>query len=195
MLSELFLSGTLEPGLFPLDQPAELALRDDTWLWGLIRSGIGLRTGEPMIAAALTSLLYRDTSQVTLLWKNRAEYRGMHDELFAHAGVQKVKAPGPAYDAHLSEKVGVPVRTHWLRFSPLGDETVWLTNERGDRAPTPLGDDSLLAGSLAEVWENEVRYHVILFGVPISRGTQRTVVGAHGGLDQLPLSMVAAAPE
>ncbi len=165
----MFLSETLQPGAFPLDEPLELALRDDTWLWGLIRSGTGMRRGEPIVEAALASLLYRDTSQVTLLWKNRAEYRGMHDELVARAGVQKVKALGPAYDAFLSDKMGAPVRTHWLRFSPLGDETVWLTNERGDRAPTALGEDSLLSGSLAEVWENEVRYHVILFGVPRSR--------------------------
>lgn len=173
VIERLLADGRISKADFPVREPPVMALRDDVWLWNLIRNWSPPAGSNE--AAARTALLYRDKSLVTLLWKNRAEYNDWMEDLAGDARMRDMEMFTPGYDEWLTKELGKRALTIWLKFSPTEKFMVPLTSEDGREARDELLEVSALAKSLSEVWEKEPQGYIILLGKPSGEGERRRV--------------------
>lgn len=159
---------------FPINNPKEMALRDDVWLLALLR---GWKPDEPDSAwtAARDGFFYRNKSAVTLLWKNRPKYHEWHGDLEEAAQLRsrhdaeqdlKIARYSRKYQQELSTKLGKKALVFWIRFEPVAKGRVYLTDEKGDGIIDELVHASRLVSSLTDIWKEEPQYYVLLLGEP-----------------------------
>lgn len=139
-----------------------MPLRDDTWLWSKIREW---EPSSDAARAAKRALLFRDNSQVTLLWKNRADYEQVQNTLRDASGKREIGSSelGRKYEQELEKRLGVKAVCFWLSFKPVGADVVPVVSEAGEPRRDLLGL-SPLAGMLSQVWRGEPQYFVVLLG-------------------------------
>ncbi len=165
-ISHLLVNGDVTANSFPVDNPPEMALRDDVWLWDLIRRLPESKDEGNVLSAARRALLYRSKGAVCLLWKNRAKYHHAQEQLRQVAEIREVpfNRLGRPYEEWLSERLGTLCRIYVNKFSPLGKRKVILTEDGGSVSVGELADLSTVVSSLTDVWRMEPQYHLILFG-------------------------------
>jgi hypothetical protein len=145
-----------------------MALRDDEWLWNIIR-GSTEGAEEGYIRYARDAVLYRDKSAMRLLWKDRTGYYKWHKELAEKSRLRKgeidvrVQKRGRDYEAYLSAKLGIRSSVFWLKFDPLGTETI-LCGDDKTGSIKDIYELSEMLTCLKNVWDNELHYYIILFG-------------------------------
>lgn len=166
MLAGLLIKKEITREKFPVGNVREMALRDDVWLWSLLRSAAA---DSGSVAAAKAAVLLRDKASLTLLWKNRTEYHDWQRKLRERSGKREIQWNlfGRPYERWLTNYLdlgGVKALVFLVSFKPLGRDAIPLVEEGGTKPSGELMDVSKLAGSLQEVWDAEPQYHVVLLG-------------------------------
>ena len=168
LIGRLLNEAVITSDSFPVKKSKVMCLRDDIWLWSLLREMEP--RDDPAVNAARDALLYRDKSVVTLLWKNRSVYRLLQEDLRRSAELREEKLNnqqlGRDYERKLTRMLGNRTLAFWLKFQPVGDHVVPLTGEDGQAEVGELGRASALVGLLEKVWEKEPQYYVIILGKP-----------------------------
>lgn len=162
LISGLLKRRILSKECFPIERPEEMALRDDVWLWSLLRNVDHFL--EPVERAAYRALVLREKDHTRLLWKNRNEYEECQENLKKAAGVREVERFSRRYEDGLSVHLGFQSRVFWLPFRPIDKLVVPLTQEGGDGDEGELLDSSPLTRSLEEIWQGEPQYYVAVMG-------------------------------
>jgi HD superfamily phosphohydrolase len=147
---------------FPARESRVLSLRDDIWLWSLIRKS------EPdssdLIGQRIRDfVLYRDKSTVAISWKSRTRYNFWRETLLATAGVRDIPHLDRSYEEYASAKLGMKVFVFEPMFRPLGRPVVPLTSEDGESDLGDLLKASTLLQSLEAICAAEPEYYVIFF--------------------------------
>lgn len=162
---------TEEISLKDIIEKSDFYLYDDVWLWNLIRNW-NPSDNDITVMAAKNCLILRDKSLVNLLWKNRKDFREMHkkleekSELRDTQKMQFVEKLNRSYEQELSKQFNdFPMEARVLHhgFKPIGKIKVVLIDEDGNY----VGDIvqlSALCKTLQQLWDQEIRYHIILFG-------------------------------
>ncbi len=164
LVKSLLSRGVISKRDFPVDKPNEMALVDDVWLWSRVRSN--LIRGDRHIEAAQKAVLYRDRSQVFSMWKRRRDYIEWYGRLKQAAHVDSVNPTELAgeYERKLTEYFGSLAYVFWLRFEPLGNAQILLTEDNGKSLCGDLKALSALTESLIPIWKGEPHFYVILLG-------------------------------
>ncbi|MBI2840156.1 MAG: HD domain-containing protein [Acidobacteria bacterium] len=149
---------------FALNDKQSMPLRDDIWLWSLLRDHASDITKDPVGKAASAAVFFRDTCELRLLWKNRTEYNEWNTKAMLSAGKSRMPVFKRDYEESISRLLKAKVVTYWVKFKPVGDDVIPLSSEQGDKAFGDLAPSSRLIGSLAAIWEGEPQYYVVLLG-------------------------------
>jgi HD superfamily phosphohydrolase len=163
LISSLLQQGRITKDSFCVDDVGAMSLRDDVWLWSMLRD---METVNDASTAARGLLLRREKQGVGLLWKRRSKYGEWQEKLKAAARVREIDTSrfGREYETWLSERLGCRVLVLWLRFNPIGKDAVSLTSDDGGKVLDELLAVSPLVASLEEMWQKEPQYYVILVG-------------------------------
>ena len=165
LITKLLRDGVIRKESFRVDEPKQMALRDDIWLWSLIRDHASFKHNETL-NAAYKFAIHRDKSGVMPLWKRRNAYSQWVTGCLRIAGLDKLpleKLNRP-YEEFLGSKLGFRAVCFHLRFTPVGAETVPLTTEGGEEDFESLRSSSALVSSLQEIWARDPQFYLLIFG-------------------------------
>jgi HD superfamily phosphohydrolase len=164
LIGKLLKDGAITKESFPIDRPNEMALRDDVWLWTLLRSCDSFKS-DPTLKAAQDFAVYRDKSVVPL-WKHRDAYNRWVTACLNAAALEifPQEKLDRRYEELLSERLGLKAAVFQLRFHPVGIDTVPLTSEDGARDAGSLLTSSRLIASLDEIWARDPQFYIVIFG-------------------------------
>ena len=168
LIKELLVASAITATTFAARTSDILALRDDIWLWSLLRERRTVGSGqEALNDAARAAVFHRDGSRVVLLWKHRSEYRAWWHPALRSADMREDTAisTGRRYEQHLSAKLGVPAFVYVPSFEALGKRAIHLCDDDGNDLDTRLADESILVQSLSNIWGNEPAFYVVLLNV------------------------------
>lgn len=160
LIRRLLQQGKISKRSFRVSRPKEMLLRDDVWLWRLLREN---KTNDKTGKAATLALFERGKKGTTLIWKNRTEYNRLHNELRKRSGRRDIGRFSREYQDWIREKLRVQAFVFWLKFKPVGNDAVPLITDAGKPAGD-LIDVSHLVRSLSDVWAEEPQYYVVLIG-------------------------------
>jgi hypothetical protein len=166
-----------------------IALRDDAWLLGILRS-LGTK-GDATFRRIKEAALLNTREDIATLWRRRARYKRYHDQVINEIAQLRDVSPGDvrfeisddaAYERHLTSSLGMPVLYVPLEFNALGREHVRLYSaaERFLRKET-LEDVSPLVRALRTMWnQGDPKRFVILVQPDI-----RAIMGTRQGRDDM----------
>ncbi|MBI1755459.1 HD domain-containing protein [Candidatus Azambacteria bacterium] len=169
-LTRFLIVKALERGLITKEHfnPAELyefALRDDVWLWNVLRS---MEPGDETTGMIQRAVFYREKKHVLNLWKNRPAYHALRRQVEQSAGVRKFNyEPDEAYKMELGNHLGVRALMFFVEFKPKEEKTVPLYSERDKKLTgKDLADEdvSMLVAGLEKIWKGEPQEFIFLVG-------------------------------
>jgi HD superfamily phosphohydrolase len=164
LIGRLLGEGIISAKSFPTDDPRTMCLRDDVWLWSLLRD-MPIPSSDKALVAVRDVAIYRDMKpNLMLLWKHRSQYTHWRDRVLEASQKRTITKFNSQYEDVVSKKLGVKVLCLWLSFGPTGNNAVPLTSENGDDDLGDLMDSSALIRSLSGVWAHEPQGYVALFG-------------------------------
>lgn len=178
LVADLLGTGDISPKTFPIKAPDQMALRDDVWIWNKLREVAEKTIPDQEHGAAhracIQSLLYRQTKEVCLLWKNRTEYaevtKLLIDKLTTAALASELVPVwfGRAYEKELSREFGIRSIVFWLNFKPVSDRLTPITDEEGQHDRGHLLQNSPIVKSLRSMWKGEAQFYIVLLGHQIA---------------------------
>jgi HD superfamily phosphohydrolase len=162
VISKLFEKGIITKE--SLAEPSRMVFIDDPWLWSVVRQHY--LSFDKVTQRAAEALLFRSKKVMTLLWKNRHSYSIWNNELRKVADLERVPLHRltRSYEVYLREELNIEARFMYLRFSPLGNHTIHLCNERGSDEVGALQTLSPVAKALNDMWLGEPGYYIALLG-------------------------------
>jgi hypothetical protein len=165
LLTKLLRDGVAKKESFNVDEPKQMALRDDIWLWSIIRDHASFKDNLTL-SAAYKFAIHRDKSGVIPLWKCRNAYSQWVTARLKIAGLdnfplEKLDRP---YEEFLRSKLRFRVVCFQSRFAPVGMETVPLTTEGGEEDFESLRSSSALVSSLQEIWVRDPQFYLLIVG-------------------------------
>ncbi len=159
----------LEQGLIAKEQfnPAnkeEFALRDDVWLWNILRETD--TTEGSMLEMTKRAVFFREKRNVLNLWKGRLAYHDLQDQVKRKARVGVVDTG--LFDLYLHElrqQLQVTVLGFELKFMPISNRATFLYSEKERKltGKSLIGVSRLIA-DLDSIWKAEPQEFVMLVG-------------------------------
>ncbi|MEK7664292.1 MAG: HD domain-containing protein [Patescibacteria group bacterium] len=142
----------------------EFALKDDIWLWNILRS---VQTEDKYTKLVQGAVFYRQKENILNLWKTRPYYHALQEEV-----AEKARQNLPldfdktiSYQRHLSSvgNMDMPALIFEVKFDPVGKKAIYLYSEaEGKLTGKSLLDVSKLVSGLKEIWNDEPQYFVLL---------------------------------
>ncbi len=157
---------------FNTENADAFVLRDDVWLWSVLRSMEADSETTRMIQRAV---FYREKKNVLNLWKTRPAYHALHKAAGdrVDAAVAKVEDLD-AFRGHLNRHMSVPVLLFEVEFRPLGSRAVPLYSEaKKGLTDKHLLEVSRLVADLETIWKDEPQYFILLVGKNARARAQR----------------------
>ncbi len=149
----------------------EFSLRDDVWLWNVLRN---IQTEDRYIKMVQRAVFYRERENILSLWKTRPYYHALEARVAEKArqvvplGFEKTIS----YQRHLSSVGGMdmPALIFEVEFFPVGKKTISLYSEaEGKLIGKNLHEVSKLISGLEAIWKDEPQYFVLLVEGNIKR--------------------------
>lgn len=149
----------------------EFSLKDDVWLWNVLRN---IQTEDKYTKMVQRAVFYREKENILNLWKTRPYYHTLEAKV-----AEKARQVLPldfnrtiSYQKHLSGVGGMdmPALIFEIEFSPVGRKAIYLYSEaEGKLTGKNLIDVSKLVAGLKEIWDDEPKYFVLLVETNIRR--------------------------
>lgn len=194
LLVQVLVGGLLERNAIGKDdfnpENESFHLKDDVWLWGLIRNTDF--SDDALLEKAKHSLLLRDKQYMLTLWKDRVVFGRMDKEIRERSHRRNFK-PGilitAEYREYMREKTELLAMVYEPHLAVETERTIALYSEKRKEATGAyLEETSKIIQNLKGVWENEPQYYVVLFGEITPHGKHRQewveatarYVGDHG---------------
>ena len=151
----------------PVDAEA-FALKDDIWLWNVLRT---MEPPDEFTQMIRRAIFFREKKNVLMPWKSRPAYRRIMGQLETKArmtGIELSEPPGfPGfYETELENQQGVRMLTFKMDFTPVGERRNILLYSESERKLTGenLLDVSRLVEDLNAIWKDEPKEYVLLVG-------------------------------
>lgn len=168
MLVRFLIGRALERGLIRKEQfnPADIerfALRDDVWLWSVLRD---MEVDDEIARRIQRTIFYREKKNVLNLWKHRPEYHELREQVKLKARVTGIDYGFVGlYKNHLTERIGVDVLWFKVPFKPISEKAILLYSEDEQRLTGKnLLDVSRLITDLEDIWKSEPQEFILLVG-------------------------------
>ena len=149
----------------------EFSLKDDVWLWNILRN---IPAEDKYTKMAQRAVFYREKGNILNLWKTRPYYHALEAKVAA-----KSRQDLPldfhrtvSYQRHLSGVGGMDMSAliFEVEFAPVGRKAIYLYSEaRGELTGKSLLEVSKLVAGLQSIWEDEPQYFVLLVESNIKR--------------------------
>lgn len=141
----------------------EFALRDDVWLWSILRDMEADNESTRMIQRAV---FYREKQNVLNLWKTRPAYHALRKRVADAARVTAFELEDTdSYRANLGNRLGVQALVFKVPFRAISKEAVRLYSEaRKGLTGKNLLEVSRLIADLETIWKDEPQDFVLLVG-------------------------------
>lgn len=149
----------------------EFSLKDDVWLWNVLRNIPAEDKYTKMIQDAI---FRREKKNVLNLWKTRTYYHALEVKV---ATKSRQVLPldfnrTASYQSYLSgaRNMDMPVLIFKVSFRPVGEKAIYLYSE-AERMLTgkSLTESSKLVSGLQSIWNDEPQYFVLLVESNIKR--------------------------
>ena len=142
----------------------DFALRDDVWLWNVLR---GMPTDDETTQMIKRAVFYREKQHVLNLWKGRIAYHEITRQAKDQANVSVFDYGFP--EVYIHELImGLDVQSVLLfkpPFEPISEELIRLYSEQQSiLTGQHLLEVSKLVATLDALWEEEPREFTILIG-------------------------------
>ncbi|MBI2054053.1 MAG: HD domain-containing protein [Candidatus Staskawiczbacteria bacterium] len=141
----------------------EFNLKDDVWLWNVLRI---METTDKITKMVQEAVFYRKKNNIFNLWKTRPEYHEFYDKV-ADKAQMAVKSfeKTEGYRDYLVSKMKTQVLIFKVPFKPIGDKATYLYSEaRKELTGKNLFEVSKLVASLETIWDDEAQDFVLLVG-------------------------------
>ena len=149
----------------------EFSLKDDVWLWNVLRN---IPAEDKYTKMVQRAVFYREKGNILSLWKTRPYYHALEAKVAA-----KSRQDLPlrfdrtfSYQRHLSGVGGMdmPALIFEVDFKPVGEKAVYLYSEsEGKLTGKSLVEVSKLVSGLQAIWNDEPQYFVLLVEGNIKR--------------------------
>lgn len=149
---------------FNFEKAKEFALKDDVWLWNVLRN---MESADKTVKMVQEAVFYREKKHVLNLWKTRPVYHRFEDEIKTKTHRDTADFDrNNAYEVRLNETMKVAALVFDLEFfKPVGEKATYLYSESQKKltGDTLVGISRLVA-SLESIRKNEPQYFIILVG-------------------------------
>jgi len=142
----------------------EFSLKDDTWLWNVLRN---IPAEDKYTKMVQRAVFYREKGNILNLWKTRPYYQALQDRVAREANqVTPLRFDRTAtYQGYLSSvgSMDLPALIFEVEFVPVGRKAICLYSE-ADRKLTGKNLDQVseLVSKLESIWKQEAQYFVLL---------------------------------
>lgn len=166
LIEQALESKTLTKEHFNTGNVEEFSLKDDVWLWDILRN---MKSDNQFVRMAQRAVFYREKKNILNLWKTRPIYHTLQEKL---AGKVRRRLPldfdkEHPYQRHLSraDNMDMPTLTFKIKFTPVDKKAVYLYSEAEKKLTGKnLFEISKLISSLEIIWEDEPQYFILFIG-------------------------------
>ena len=149
----------------------EFSLKDDIWLWNVLRN---IKTDDKYTKMVQEAVFYRKKDNILNLWKTRPYYHALEAKVADKSRhvLPLVFDKTISYQKHLSSVRGMdmPALIFKVEFAPVGRKVISLYSEaEGKITGKNLIEVSKLVAGLQSIWEDEPQYFVLLVENNIKR--------------------------
>lgn len=149
----------------------EFSLKDDVWLWNVLRN---IQTEDRYTKMVQGAVFYREKENILNLWKTRPYYHALQEKV-----AEKSRQNLPldfnrtiSYQRYLSSarNMDMPALIFEVKFTPVEKEAIYLYSEAdGKLTGKNLFEVSKLVSGLEAIWNDEPQYFVLLVESNIKR--------------------------
>lgn len=149
----------------------EFSLKDDVWLWNVLRN---IPADDKYTKMVQEAVFLREKKNILSLWKTRPYYHALQGRI-----ANKARHLLPlrfnkdfSYQKYLSSMgcMDMPTLIFEVGFDPIGEKTVHLYSEaEGILTDKSLVEASRLVSGLQSIWNDEPQYFVLLVESNIKR--------------------------
>ncbi len=142
----------------------EFSLKDDIWLWNVLRN---IPAEDKYTKMVQRAVFYREKENILNLWKTRPYYHALQKEV-----AKKSRQNLPldfnrtiSYQDYLSSvgNMDMPALIFEIEFDPVGEKAISLYSEAdGKLTGKNLSEVSKLVSGLQAIWDDEPQYFVLL---------------------------------
>ncbi|OGZ62885.1 MAG: hypothetical protein A2639_00075 [Candidatus Staskawiczbacteria bacterium RIFCSPHIGHO2_01_FULL_34_27] len=160
---------------FSIENVQKFALRDDIWMWNILR---GIESSDQYIQMVQEAVFYRKKKNILSLWKTRPTYHALQEKV-----AEKARRDNPlgfdktiTYEQYLSSigNMDTPVLIFDIHFTPVEKNAVYLYSEsKKELAGKNLSEVSKLISGLEIIWKDEPQYFVLLIGNNIRQKSEK----------------------
>lgn len=150
----------------------EFALRDDVWLWSVLR---GMKADNETTRMIQRAVFYREKGNVLNLWKTRPAYHALHRmvEDAARVTAFELEDTDP-YRTHLGNHLGAQALVFKVPFTAISREKVRLYSEaKKGLTGKNLLEVSRLIADLEAIWKDEPQEFILLVGKNVQDRVKR----------------------
>ncbi len=155
--------GVIKKEHFDPTKADEFSLRDDVWLWGILRN---MEADGEVTRMIQHAVFYREKRNVLNLWKTRPEYHELREVVAdrANVNVTALALERPeAYQSHLSRRLGVQLLMFRPPFEAISKERVRLYSEsKKGFTGRSLLEVSRLIANLEVIWKDEPQEFILI---------------------------------
>jgi len=149
----------------------EFSLKDDVWLWNVLRS---IQAEDKYTKMVQEAVFYREKKNILNLWKTRPYYHALQAKVAdkSRQVLPLVFDKTISYQGHLSSVRGMdmPALIFEIDFAPVGKKAIYLYSEAdGNLTGKNLIEASKLIFGLQLIWEDEPQYFVLLVESNVKR--------------------------
>lgn len=142
----------------------EFALRDDVWLWNILREMDPAI--NPVLEMIKRAVFFREKRNVLNLWKGRLTYHDLQDQVKTKARVDVINIG--LFDLYLHElrrQLQVTVLGFELPFEAISNRATFLYSEKEQKliGKSLVGVSRLIA-DLDSIWKDEPPHNILLVG-------------------------------
>ncbi len=148
---------------FSLENVKDFCLKDDVWLWGVLR---GLDEKDPTIQLVKEAVFQRENANVLSLWKTRPYYHELHERVDMEiTESNKEFEKKLEYRDFLRENMQIEVLVFDVPFKPIGSKKIYLYSESEKKLTgQTLIESSRLVADLDKIWADEPQDFILLLG-------------------------------
>lgn len=164
LIAKALEQGRISKEQFNSAKKEEFALRDDVWLWNILREMDPAR--DPVLEMIKRAVFFREKRNVLNLWKGRLTYHDLQDQVKTKARVDVVNIG--LFDLYLHElrqQLQVTVLGFELPFEAISNRATFLYSEKERKliGKSLVGVSRLIA-DLDSIWKDEPPNNILLVG-------------------------------
>ena len=149
----------------------EFSLKDDVWLWNILRN---IHADDKYTQMVKRAVFYRKKENILNLWKTRPYYHALEARV-----AERARQDLPlrfnrtvSYQSYLisARNMDMPALIFKVNFKPIGEKAIYLYSEaEGKLTGKSLFEASKLVAGLETIWKDEPQYFVLLVEDNIKR--------------------------